>query len=74
MAVISSTYSTDQHSQPGGGRWTVETHTDTEGVQYTIGPYLWDGVTDRNALLTARAAALEESLAASELESILGEE
>ena len=72
MAIVSSSRVTDQHAQPGGGRWTVETHTDSDGQKYTVGPYLWDGVTDRDALLSARAASLAESLAAAEAASIIG--
>lgn len=71
MAITASTYVTDTHAQPGGGRWTVETHTDSDGQKYTIGPYLWDGVADRDALLASRAAALAETMAAAELESLL---
>ncbi len=72
MAIISSSYVTDQHAQQGGGRWTVETHTDSDGKKYTVGPYLWDGITDRDTLLSARAASLAESLAEAEAESIIG--
>lgn len=71
MPIISSSRVTDQHAQPGGGRWTVETHTDGDGNRYTVGPYLWDGVVDRDALMASRAAALAETLAAAELERLL---
>lgn len=73
MSIVSSSYTSDQHTQPGGGRWTVETHTDSEGVKYTVGPYLWDGVADRDALMAARAASLSESLAQAELARLLEE-
>ena len=73
MPIISSSRVTDQHAQPGGGRWTVETHIDSDGNSYTVGPYLWDGVVDRDALMASRAVALAEALAAAELESLLGD-
>lgn len=72
MAIVTSSYTTDQHSQPGGGRWTIETHIDSEGNTHNIGPYLWDGITDRNVLLTSRAASLAESLAETEADLIIG--
>lgn len=71
MPILSSSRVTDQHAQPGGGRWTVETHIDSDGNSYTVGPYLWDGVVDRDALMASRAAALAETLAAAELERLL---
>ena len=71
MSIVSSSYVTDQHAQPGGGRWTVETHTDSDGNAYTVGPYLWDGVADRDALMASRAVALAETLAAAEFERLL---
>jgi hypothetical protein len=72
MAIVSSSYVSDQHTQPSGGRWTIETHTDGDGVKYTVGPYLWDGVSDRDLLMAARAAALSDSLAEAEAAALLG--
>jgi hypothetical protein len=71
MSIVSSSYVTDAHAQPGGGRWTVETHIDGDGVKYTVGPYLWDGVADRDALMSARASALSDSLAEAEANALL---
>jgi hypothetical protein len=71
MPIVSSSYVSDAHSQTGGGRWTVETHVDGDGVKYTVGPYLWDGVADRDALMATRAAALSESLAEAEAKALL---
>lgn len=72
MAIVSSSYVSDQHTQPGGGRWTTETHVDADGNSYTIGPYLWDGVTNRDTLMAARATALSDSLAEAEAAALLG--
>lgn len=72
MAIVSSSYVSDSNAQPGGGRWTTEIHIDGEGVKYTVGPYLWDGIADRDALMAVRAAALSESLAAAEAAELLG--
>lgn len=71
MAIVSSSYVSDTHAQTGGGVWTTETHTDSDGVTYVIGPYLWDGTTDRDTLLTVRATRLAETLAALELEQLI---
>jgi hypothetical protein len=38
MAIVSSSYVSDTHAQTGGGVWTTETHTDSDGVTYVIGP------------------------------------
>lgn len=72
MPIITSTFYSDAHTQPGGGRWTTEIHIDGDGVRYTVGPYLWDGIADRDALMAVRAEALSESLAAAESAALLG--
>lgn len=72
MPIVSSSYSTDAHSQAGGGRWTIERHTDSTGRVHTVGPYLWDGVSNRDTLLSARAAQINEQLAADEAEQLMG--
>jgi hypothetical protein len=72
MPIVSSSYRSDEHTQPGGGRWTVETHVDGDGVKYTVGPYLWDGVANRDTLMAGRAAALSDSLAKAEADALLG--
>jgi hypothetical protein len=71
MPIVSSSYVSDAHAQPGGGRWTTETHVDGDGQKYTVGPYLWDGVANRDTLMASRAAALSESLAEAEAEDLL---
>lgn len=72
MAIVSSSYSTDSHSQFGGGKWTVETHTDSLGNSYMVGPYLWDGVANRDTLLSAHANQISDELAAGEAEQVVG--
>ncbi len=72
MAIVSSSYVSDTHAQTGGGVWTTETHTDSDGVTYVIGPYLWDGIADRDELMAVRADALSESLAEAEAAKLLG--
>jgi hypothetical protein len=58
-------------AQSGGGRWTTERHTDSEGKVHTI-TYLWDGVADRDALLAQRAIYQANLLADAEAAAILG--
>lgn len=72
MTIVSSSYISDAHTQPGGGRWTTEIHIDGDGVKYTVGPYLWDGIADRDELMAVRADALSESLAEAEAAKLLG--
>ena len=73
MAIVSSTYSTDAHTQTGGGKWTVEYHTDSLGTVYMCGPYLWDGVANRDTLLALHAEQLASDLATAETETLIGE-
>lgn len=71
MPIVTSTYITDAHSQVGGGRWTIERHTDSTGRVHTVGPYLWDGAADRGTLLAAHAAQLDVQLAQDEAEQMM---
>jgi hypothetical protein len=73
MPIVSSEYITDAHAQSGGAKWTIERHTDSTGRVHTVGPYLWDGVADRAAILSARAAHLDEQLAEVEANALLEE-
>lgn len=71
--VVSSSYTTDSHSQVGGGRWTVERHLDAVGNEVAmIGPYLWDGIADRDAILSAHASQINEAYAQAEIDALLG--
>ena len=72
MPIVSSEYITDAHQQVGGGYWTIERHTDNTGRVHQLGPYLWDGVADRDALLTARAAQIDAQLAQAEADALMG--
>ena len=72
MPIVSSTYTTDAHQQVGGGRWTIERHTDNTGRVHTVGPWLWNGADDRDAILSARAAQINEDLAAAEADALIG--
>jgi len=72
MTITSSSYQTDAHTQPGGGRWVVETYTDSTGRVYTQ-QYMWDGVTNRDTLLSQRAAELNTALADAEAHQLIGE-
>lgn len=72
MPIVSSTYTTDAHAQTGGGRWTIERHTDNTGLVHTVGPYLWDEVSNRDTLLAARAAQIDAQLAEAEAEQLMG--
>jgi hypothetical protein len=71
MPITSSTYTSDAHSQGGGAKWTIERHTDSTGRVHTVGPYLWDGVANRDTLLAARAAQLDVQLAEAEADALL---
>jgi hypothetical protein len=71
MPIISSSYVSDAHTQLGGGRWTTETHVDGDGVKYTVGPYLWDGMANRETLMAARATEISASLAEAEANALL---
>jgi hypothetical protein len=71
MSIVSSSFSTDTHSQVTGGRWTVEVHTDHLGGKHIVGPYLWDGLTDRAAAASVRAEELSRQLADIEVVRLL---
>lgn len=64
MPITSSVLSTG-HAQRDGRRYVREIHTDHLGVQHVV-EYLWDGVSDQNATMAARAVRIAEALAAAE--------
>jgi len=72
MAIVSSTYDTDHSAQSGGGRWVVESHTETSGAVHTL-IYLWDGSSDRDKPLATHASGLSAQLAEAEASAILDE-
>ncbi len=59
MAITTSASTTDASG------WTIETHTDSTGAQHQV-CYRWDGVADRDVLMTAHAAQITEQLAEAE--------
>ena len=64
MTITASIFTTG-HAQVDGRRYVREVHTDHLGVEHAV-EYLWDGVTDRDAIMTARAQRIAEALAAAE--------
>lgn len=64
MAIISSSYSTDSTN------WTIEKHTDSVGVVHQM-VYQWDGIGDRDAMMAARATALNTQLAEAEADALI---
>lgn len=71
MTIVSSSYVSDSHAQAGGGFLTMELFTDSTDATYT-NTYLWDGVADRDALLSDRSDALASRLADEEAARLLG--
>jgi hypothetical protein len=71
MSIVSSLTIIDGHTQPGGGRYVIERHTDSTGKVHQIGPYLAADGFDTNARLTAQAALLLTQLQADELLDVL---
>lgn len=72
MAIVSSYYVTDENFQVGGGKWTIEYHTNSLGNVYMVGPYLWDGIVNRDSLLTIHAEQISNDLAESEFDKMIG--
>lgn len=64
MTILSSVLQTG-HAQRDGRRYAREIHTDHLGAQH-IAEYLWDGLSDQNATMAARALRIAEALAAAE--------
>ena len=74
MAIVSSSYAMDAHTQRDGSRWVKETHVDSEGREQTCMYKLpsGQGSTEAQARMDARVSYLNEQLAEAEAESILG--
>lgn len=70
MPITSSVYETDAHQQIDGSRWVREAHTDTAGKVWVFHYKAADG-TDYAAILTARAASLDDLLQELELEEFI---
>lgn len=56
--IQTSTYTEDAHTQPGGGRYVTERHTDTLGRVLTFGPYLLAEGASAEAVMALRVARL----------------
>lgn len=76
MAIVSSSYVAEAHTQADGRRYVRETHTDSAGevhvVEY-LAPAAW-GDAEYAATMNARAAAMAGALAEAEFERILAKD
>lgn len=73
MPIVSSTFTQDAHVQRDGSRYTIERHADDAGQVYQIGPYLVPDRTDVAAMVTARAAQINEQLAEAEAQALFAD-
>ena len=73
MSIVSSTSIIDAHTQPDGGRYVIERHTDSEGVVHQVGPYLAPDGFDTDARLAATAVYLADRLAEAEAAALLND-
>lgn len=67
--IVSSTY-TEGHRQADGRLYVLEKHIDGEGVAHSA-EYLAGVGADREAVMTARAGVLSESMADTEADAVL---
>ncbi len=72
MPIVTSEAIQDSYTQPGGGRYVIERHTDQAGRVYQVGPYLVAPGFDVQAALTARATQINDDLAAAEARELIG--
>lgn len=74
MAIVSSSFVVDAHTQADGSRWVKETHVDSEGrIQHSLYKLpAGQGATEAQARMDGRIAYLNEQLAEAEAEAILG--
>lgn len=70
MAIVSSTYVADAHTQVDGRRYVNETHTDAQGQTYTFS-YLADPGANYSAILATHASQLADQLAEQEFNEVL---
>ncbi len=73
MPIVTSEAIQDAYTQPGGSRYVIERHTDNLGQVYQVGPWLAAPGADVQAILAARAAELNDQLAAVEAQALIGE-
>lgn len=74
MAIVSSSFVMDSHTQADGSRWVKETHVDSENRIQTCMYKLpsGQGAVEAQAKMDARITYLNEQLAEAEAEAILG--
>jgi hypothetical protein len=72
MSIVSSVNIIDAHTQPGGGRYVIERHTDSDSVVHQVGPYLAPAGFDTAARLASRAISIADQLAQAEADQLLG--
>ena len=70
MAITSSTYTLDDHTQADGRTFIYESHAGSDGVVYPVS-YLAAVGTNYTAVMNARAVQLSEQLAQEEFERLL---
>lgn len=70
MPIVSSAYIVGP-LEACGRRWVRETHTDDLGLPHVRDYLSEDQAQDRDAILSARAAAISEELAQAEAEAII---
>lgn len=73
MAIVSSSYVMDAHTQKDGSRWVKETHTDSTGAAQTCLYKLpaGQGAVEAQARMDARVPYLNEQLAEAEAQGIV---
>lgn len=69
MSIVTSTYAVG-HAQPDGRKYVVESHTDDVGQAYRV-EYLAAVGTDYGAVMTARAAQINDQLAEAEAQALI---
>lgn len=70
MGIVSSTYTTDAHTQPDGSRYVYESHVDSAGVTHSL-TWLASSGEDISAVLAGHASALSDMLAEREFQELM---
>lgn len=70
MGIVSSTYTTDAHTQPDGSRYVYESHVDSAGVTHSLA-WLAHAGEDIAAIMAGHADALTTMLAEREFQELL---
>ena len=69
MSIVSSTIIRED-SQGNGTTWTVERHTDSQGIHMEIS-YLRSNADDKNILLAQHAQTMADALTTQEIQEVL---